>query len=481
MELEKKKYWILLYGLAVGVLFDIFFYNKTLGISYPAFIVLIIMVVAMVFYKDFGRLKNKAWIWSIPIIMLSLTFAIYSNQILKILNFLIILYLLVMMTSLVSDTNRSDWSDIRFLADFFKRIFMPFRFIHMPFITFFRIKGDDGQDKRRVLPRIAIGLLISIPILALIIWLLSSADIVFKDLFINIPVSKIIKHFFLILAITVYAICFLWSLLKAHDEDRQEKYSKIKWKRFLDPVILITLLFLLNVVFTVFSIIQFKYLFGGESFILPSAYTYAEYARRGFFELVVVAIINFIILLLAISFIKRENRKTHLLSKMLLSLLAGFTFVMLSSAFYRMLVYEQAYGFTYLRIFVQAFMVLMFFLFILNIVFIWYQRLPIIKGYFITTLVVYILLNFANVDVIIARNNIYRYEKTGQIDMDYLKELSYDATPELERLLSDDSKKDAVISYFNEIKPGLESQISWQSFNLSRSSAIKIIERYTQK
>ena len=481
MELEKKKYWILFYGLVIGILFDVLFYNKTLGISYPVFIFLILIVIAVVFYKDFGRLKNKAWIWSIPIIMLSLTFSIYSNQILKILNFLIIPYLLVMMISLVSDTNRSDWPDVRFLLDFLKRVFIPFRFIHIPFITFFRIKGDDGQDKRRVLPRIAIGLLISIPILALIIWLLSSADIVFKDIFINIPVSKIIKHFFLILAITVYAISFLWSLLKAYDEKKQEKYNKIRWKRFLDPVILITILFLLNVVFTVFSIIQFKYLFGGESFILPSAYTYAEYARRGFFELVVVAVINFIILLIAISFIKKENKKTHLVSKILLSLLAGFTFVMLSSAFYRMLVYEQAYGFTYLRIFVQAFMILMFFLFIINMVFIWYQKLPLIKGYFITTLVVYIMLNFANVDVIIARNNIYRYEKTGQIDMEYLKELSYDAVPEMGRLLSDDSKKEAVISYFNEIRPGLETQISWQSFNLSRSSAIKTIERYTQK
>ena len=127
-------------------------------------------------------------------------------------------------------------------------------------------------------------------------------------------------------------------------------------------------------VYAVFTVIQFKYLFGGESFILPSSYTFAEYARRGFFELVVVAVINFVIILITVSFIRRENSKVHAVNKGLLSFLVGFTFVMLISAFYRMLVYEQAYGFTYSRIFVQAFMVLLFFLFIINIVFIWYSR-----------------------------------------------------------------------------------------------------------
>ena len=99
---------------------------------------------------------------------------------------------------------------------------------------------------------------------------------------------------------------------------------------------------------------------------------------------------------------------------------------MLSSAFYRMLLYEEAYGFTYLRIFVQTFMILLFFLFIISIVFIWYEKLPIIKAYFIATLAVYVILNFANVDAMIARNNIYRYKETGQLDIRYLEGLSYE-------------------------------------------------------
>jgi hypothetical protein len=445
------------------------------------------VVLILIFLKNYNDLKKKAWILIAPVMLLSITFSIYSNQTLKILNLLIIPYLVIMLSATVSRLNRADWADLRFLADFFKRIFVPLSYIHKPFIAFFNMTGGKDGKKGKIVTKIALGLIISIPILALIIWLLSSADIIFKDVFLDIPISKILKHFFTILAVSVYAICFIWSILKSYDEEKKQAYSKINWKKFLDPVVLITVISLLNIVYTVFSVIQFTYLFWGESFMLPSSYTYAEYARRGFFELVAVAVINFIIILIAVSFIRKENKKVHLASKILLSLLVGFTFVMLISAFYRMLIYEQAFGFTYLRIFVQAFMVLLFFLFIINIIYIWYTKLPIIKSYFVVALIVYIVLNFSNVDQIIARNNIDRYIETGQIDIEYLKGLSYDAIPEMQKLVDIDLKnenisgvkhqdiKDEIRVFFNDKKLELDSQKHWQSFNISRYRASRII------
>ncbi|MDD3777484.1 MAG: DUF4173 domain-containing protein [Actinomycetota bacterium] len=479
-ELDKKKYWLLLWGLLIGVAFDIFFYGKTLGVSYPLFILLVLSVTALVFCRTYDLLNNWAWLWAVPILALSATFALYSNQVLKVLNFLIIPYLLIMMISVISGTNRSDWSDLRFLADMAIRVFMPIRYINMPFITLFNMQGHSQENKRKIFPRVAIGVLISIPILALVIWLLSSADIIFKGIFANIHFSRIIKHFLLILAITVYAICFYWALLKDFDGKDRSKYGKINWKKFIDPVILMTVLGLLNIVLGVFSAIQFKYLFGGQQYIQPSGFTYAEYARRGFFELVAVAVINFLIILIAVSFLKKESKKSSIAGKVLLSLLVVFTFVMLSSAFYRMFLYEQAYGFTYLRIFVQAFMVLLFFLFIINLVFIWHEPIALIKAYFITTLVVYIALNFANVDAIIAQNNITRYQATGQIDTEYLRGLSYDAVPYLEGLLDDEQAGTEIQDYFNQKHEDLKAQDVWQSLNYSRFRASNIIGRHVK-
>jgi len=491
MELERKKYWLLLLGLIIGVSFDILFYNKTLGISYLIFIVLVLVVLLVSFWGALKKLNNLAWFFAVPILLLSSTFFIYSNQVLKTLNYLIVPILIFILSSLVAKVNKSDWSDIRFIGDIAKRIFVPFRFIHRPFLILSRLTDSKGKDsKSRILPKVIIGILISIPILALILWLLTSADIVFKNIFINIPLLKLFKHFLIIASVSVYAICFLWALLKAFDESGKvpagnTAYNKTQWKLFLDPVVLLTVLFLINAIYAIFSFIQFRYLFGGSTFIAPSSFTYAEYARRGFAELVVVTIINFGILIFGLTFVKKESKRIFTAIRALLTILVIFTFILLVSAFYRMTVYEQAYGFTYLRIFTQAFMIMLFFLFVVNIVYIWYTKLPIIKSYFIISLVIYIILNFANVDVIIAKNNINRYFESGQIDVAYLKGLSYDATPEIQRLYNavknstNPKEKQMALElsqYFKERKSDLENQKSWQSFNISRYRALQIID-----
>jgi len=492
MELQRKKYWLLLFGLIIGVSFDILFYNKTLGISYLIFIILVLAMLLISFWGSLKKLNNLSWLFAVPVLLLSSTFFIFSNQVLKILNYLIVPLLIIILSSLVANINKSDWSDIRFVGDIAKRIFVPFRFIHRPFLTLSRITDGSGKDsKSRILPKLIIGILISIPILAVILWLLSSADIVFKNIFINIPLFKIFKHFIIIILVSVYVICFLWALLKAFDERKEGPagntvYNKIQWKLFLDPIVLLTVLFLINAVYAIFSFIQFRYLFGGSSFIAPSSFTYAEYARRGFAELVVVTIINFVILIFGLTFVKKESRRIFTAIRALLTLLVTFTFILLVSAFYRMTVYEQAYGFTYLRIFTQAFMVMLFFLFIINIIYIWYPKLPIIKSFFIVSLAVYIILNFANVDVVVAKNNINRYFESGQIDVVYLKGLSYDAVPEMQRLfttvkVSADSKEKQMAlelsGYFKDRKAELEIQQSWQSFNISKFRAQQIMDK----
>ncbi|MBE3089874.1 MAG: DUF4173 domain-containing protein [Actinobacteria bacterium] len=252
---------------------------------------------------------------------------------------------------------------------------------------------------------------------------------------------------------------------------------------------LLTILILINAIYTIFSFIQFTYLFGGSSFIAPSSFTYAEYARRGFAELIIVTIINFGILIFGITFVKKDSKRIFVALKAFLTLLVIFTFILLISAFYRMTVYEQAYGFTYLRIFVQAFMIMLFFLFVINIIYIWYQKLPIIKSYFIISLAIYIIMNFANVDIIIAKNNINRYFETGQIDMVYLKGLSYDAAPEMQRLfmsvkgspdLKEKQMAEEISGYFKERKLDLKNQKSWQSYNISKYKAEQIIDKYIE-
>lgn len=478
----KRTYYILLFlGLAIGILFDVLFYNKISGISYPIFITSLLLVFFISMLISKVPINKRALILIVPILALSAISAIYSNMVLRTLNFLLIPILMIALSALVANINRAHWSDFRFIADMIKRILIPFGSIHKPFTTFFGMISLDTGDKRKTVAlKIFIGVIISVPLLAIIIWLLSSADIVFKNLFTDIPFWTTIKHVFIVLPISIYIFSFIFTIFKAKKSNEKKVYSKIGWKLFIDPTVLLTILSLLNIVYIIFAVIQFTYLFGGNTFILPSSFSYAEYARRGFFELVVVTVINFAILFFSITFVRKESRKANTIIKSFLSVLVLFTFILLISAFYRMVIYEMAYGYTYFRIFVQAFMILLFLLFIINLVYIWYGKMPIISAYILCSLILFIILNFANIDVIIAKNNINRYHSTGEIDIDYLEGLSYDAIAITAKLLDCQDEEIAiqVKDYFEREKKILTEQNSWQSLNLSKIKAQRILDEY---
>lgn len=478
----KRTYYILLFiGLAIGVLFDILFYKKTSGISYPIFIASLLVVFFISMRISRVQLNNRAWVLAVPILVLSATLCIYSNIVLRNLNFLLIPVLMITLSALVANINKAPWSDFRFIADIIKRILIPFESIHKPFTIFFGMISLDNRDKRKIAAlKIFIGVIISVPLLAIIIWLLSSADIVFKNLFTDIPFWTMIKHVIIVLLVSIYIFSFIFSIFKVKKSNEKKVYSKIGWKLFIDPTVLLTILSLLNIVYIVFAVIQFAYLFGGNTFMLPSSFSYAEYARRGFFELIAVTVINFAILFFSITFIKKESRKANIVIKSFLSALVIFTFILLISAFYRMVLYEMAYGYTYHRIFVQVFMILLFLLFIINLIYIWYSRMPIVSAYILCSLILFVLLNFANVDVIIAKNNINRYHSTGEIDINYLEGLSYDAIPITVGLLDCQDEEIAAQArdYLEREKEILTDQSSWQSFNFSKVKAQRILAKY---
>jgi hypothetical protein len=91
--------------------------------------------------------------------------------------------------------------------------------------------------------------------------------------------------------------------------------------------------------------------------------------------------------------------------------------------------------------------------------------MPIVSAYILCSLILFVILNFANVDVIIARNNINRYYSTGEIDINYLEGLSCDAAAEMTRLLDckDEEIAAQVKDYFEKEKEILAEQSDWQS------------------
>jgi hypothetical protein len=472
-------------ALVAGIIFDYLFFEKAIGVSYPLFVAVFYCVFWVASHKRVSFQIDFGWFLFIPILLLSAAFAIHSNPVLLARNSVLIPPLLLLQTTLL--VYGYEWSSVRcvlrFMDRLIRQVFGTAPEVFLEPISLAKAVDRMAPEKRKTLKNIFIGLIISAPVLVVVIALLAEADTVFQNLIANalkplefIGSIPLAEHMGVIGIITVLLFGYLALVLKAKVERISESAERDSgaW----DATIVATVLVMVNAVYILFCAIQFTYLFGGEEVIrsIPD-YTYAEYARRGFSELIVVTVINLSILLIGLRFTKNGGKLDRLVLA-LRCLLVLCTVIMLYSAHLRLKLYEDAYGYTYARIFAHTFIGFLFTLFMLTLYKLWRRELPLVKAFAIAALLAYTTLNYVNVDAIIARKNIDRYLGTGKIDLDYLQELSYDAMPELTRLSVVDNgdmagKKMEV--FLRDKGAELRSESPWQSYNFSKAKAKRIL------
>lgn len=485
---QKEGIYLLVSSVLLGVLFDILFYKKPLGISYPLFVFAFYLVFLWNLRRKIAFQYNIGWFLSIPIISLSATYFIFSNQIFAMFNFIIIPILIIAQTILINEDNIHKWFEARFIEDIFHGIInRALGNVAKPFVVVFSfMRFRKSLEKHTVIKKVLIGLAISVPFLMIIISLLAAADRVFKHF-----IDEIVSSFgsinlgdfsfqgFLVLLITCVVFGYTWSFLNPKDNlQTLVQASSVETNhRSWDSIISITILSVINSVYLVFIIIQFAYMFGSLNNALPSDFTYAEYARRGFFELLMVTLINFSLLLSSIRFTRKDGNLVARTVQILHSLLILCTVVILLSAYFRMSLYEAAYGYTYLRVLTHSFMTYLCVLFVIAFYKVWNERISLLKPYIIVSILAYMILNFVNIDVIIAKNNIDRYVETGKLDPQYLRNLSYDSIPEVVNLLNDEKVTTDIRKYLTEQQVELSIKQSWQSFNLSKHKAKQVLSQ----
>lgn len=301
---------------------------------------------------------------------------------------------------------------------------------------------------RRHLFPVLRGLLLAAPILLVFTVLLAMADAIFA----HTVESAFSLNIFVYLfnwtghAVAVGLVAWLvsgalaYGVVRRYGRDDQSQFEATLQHTpqyfSLGYVETTTLLIAVNLLFLVFVAIQFTYLFGGITYLQLENFSYSEYARRGFFELLVVAILS-VSLILSLNWLtRRESKRQIKLFNGLGTLLIGFVLVMLASAFRRMELYEATFGYTELRLLVYAFIIW------LGIVLVWFvytlwrrpERLAI--GVLLAALGFLVTLNLINPDAFIARQNLARYAVIGNLDAVYLASLSDDALPQLIQALS---------------------------------------------
>lgn len=111
----------------------------------------------------------------------------------------------------------------------------------------------------------------------------------------------------------------------------------------------------LAVLFTAFLVVQATAMFGGEDHVQRVAgMTYAEYARQGFFQLVVVSLLVLGVVALVVRLVPDRPSGTRLLRNAVLGVLCVLTLVILASAMMRLQLYIDVFGLTRMRATAEA-------------------------------------------------------------------------------------------------------------------------------
>lgn len=291
------------------------------------------------------------------------------------------------------------------------------------------LEKHKGTKNSRALYVLA-GTGISIPLIAVVLVMLSSADMIFREsmrvLFGNLDGWDVICCIFW------SAVMFFFSYGMASFLEGRELSETAGDHRKGQPVIAISATAVIAVIYIYFCVIQVVYLFAGYG-TLPAGYTYAQYARQGFFQLLFICLMNLVLVLIGIGFF-RESR----VLKGILLVISGCTFIMTASSAYRMLLYISVYYLTFLRIFVLWALGVIALLLMGIIGKTLKNSFPLFRYGLCVITVCYLVLSFGQPDYWIARYNISAYLEGGEgkaeeerINPDtwYLRGLSADAAP----------------------------------------------------
>ena len=281
---------------------------------------------------------------------------------------------------------------------------------------------------------VLIGLGISLPLLAVILPLLMSSDVIFMDFFenmfdlgIEIDPGAILFMMFAVFMVSYGMLCRFGQPMKY-------AAAPVTDKRRYSPVIAITVNLVLLSVYFVYCGIQVIYLFMRQG-TLPEGYTYSSYAHEGFFQLVFVCLINILIVLLC-----RKYSADNLALKCILCLISACTYVLIASAAYRMFLYIDVYKLTFLRLYVLWALVVMAVVMAGIIVYLFRPGMPFARFAACVLVSLWIVFAYAKPDYLIAAYNIQYHD-----DDSYIMRLSFDAVPAIEKY---DKSGELLTDYF---------------------------------
>ncbi len=371
-------------------------------------------------------------------------------------------------------------------------IFSPFSLIfnvslaNAPKVARACIKKDSGIGSK--LAKIALALVCVIPLAAVLVVLLAWSDAAFEgfvdafDFEFDEFLSTIIGGIF------YFAVIFpLMFVIRKRMHKEREKTSAAQ--KGIDSLFVNTVLSVVSIVYLLFIITQFSYIFNSFAGLLPSEYTYSEYARRGFGEMCMICVINFAVIAISMAKTARDEKGELPFTTRLLSVfICGFSIFLVIVAIAKMFMYIQNYGLTFYRLGPSIFMLFLFVVFAAMIVKIFKPDFMHIRVAIAAACIIMGITSVFEPYAVIASFNTYAYESGmhDSIDVWYLHyECGDYGVSKLIKLADDDNVyvADKARDYLDNTRTrsNYSGESDWREFSISNYVARQKLAEYRAK
>ncbi len=425
--------WFMGVALAFGIWYTFCRYRNPYGITYPFMVAGAFAALAAMMRGLSMRVKKESWFLVGTAILLGISTCRTADLWLIGMNKLGI-FLLVIIFVIHQFCDDRKWSVGKYLGVMAVYFFQCIGTIFYPFLQgryFFR---KVNMEKYGIVIRVAAGIGCAIPIVLVAGVLLGQADAVFGavvtywiDTFFNFESLMVMVCLMVLGTFGVYCLVAGACAEKIKDDE--------KMVRTHEPVAAITCMSLVLILYLLFCGIQIVYLFLGKG-SLPDGMTYSAYARQGFFQLLFVAVMNFVMVLLNLKFIKKNKGLNFILC-----VICGCTYVMIASAAYRMALYVGEYHLTYLRVLVLWFLGLLAVMMAGVTVLIYKNEFSLFRYLLVVISIFFLGFSFARPERVVAEYNLKHVDEWTRGDFAYMtQQLSADAVPAVVKALEKDER-----------------------------------------
>ena len=372
-------------------------YRNGSGVTYPFFVAGSLLLLYFSLSKLGTTLKRGSVFYMAAMLLLGISTFCTDDGRLIFFNKLGI-FLLMMSLLLKQFFNTSGWKLGKYLASICMMVVSCIGELDRPVKDGLHHRKERGISVNKKVWYALLGLIIAVPMLLAVLLLLASADVVFRQITGN-ALENIRLGSMIGITLRIVVVYFATYALAAFLCRRNLKET-VPDRRKGEPVLAITVTGLLTLLYLLFCIVQIGGLFLGKM-QLPEGYSYAMYAREGFFQLLAVSLFNLVIVLVCMSYF-RESR----VLKGILTVMSLLTFVMIASSALRMVIYIRFYYLTFLRILVLWSLAVLALLFTGVLISIFREGFPLFRYSMAVVTVLYLALSFTHPDYIIAKVNV---------------------------------------------------------------------------